>query len=236
LIQEIGKVLVVDGSLVMRELLRVLLSTQCQGVRTAGTRGEAREELRWHGDLDLVLCDAHLPDGDGLSLLEEEKDTTTTRRWIVMTARPDPGSADRARKLGALGYLTKPVAFRDIAGALRGCGHGGGGRVAPRRRFSVDASIMDPLCEGDALLEVDVLDLSESGAFLATPGPLALGTRLQLALPLPDDLVLVTASVVRVQEPVWGGCGGVGVRFENLDPLSLLFLRRYLERSSSEGD
>jgi CheY-like chemotaxis protein len=205
-------------------------------VRSAGTRAEAREELRWHGDIDLVLCDAHLPDGDGLSLLEEEKEHEADRRWVLMTARPDPVSADRARKLGALGYLTKPVSYRDIARALRGFGHGGTSRHAPRKRFAVTASIMDPLCEGDALLEVEVHDLSESGAFLSTPGPLELGTRLQLAIPLPDDLVLAAATVVRVHEPGWDGPGGVGVRFDGLDPLTLLYLRRYVERSRTNGE
>jgi CheY-like chemotaxis protein len=225
---EIGAVLVVDDSLVMREMLRALLAVHAETVHTATCFREAQHELRWHGDLDLVLCDVVLPDGDGMALLEAEGSACPERRWILMTARPEPKGPERARSLGALDYLTKPVAYRDIARALRGYGHGRPGRSLPRRGVRLPASIVEPDGRGGPLVALELLDVSESGAFLATPGPLPLGTRLQLQLSLPSGPQRVAARVVRVQEPGWGLCGGVGVRFESASSAASAALRSLL--------
>lgn len=231
---EIGAVLVVDDSLVMREMLRALLAVHAEAVHTATCFREAQHELRWHGDLDLVLCDVVLPDGDGMALLEAEGSACPERRWILMTARPEPKGPERARSLGALDYLTKPVAYRDIARALRGYGHGRPGRALPRRGVRLPASIVEPDGRGGPLVALELLDVSESGAFLATPGPLPLGTRLQLQLSLPAGPQRLAARVVRVQEPGWGLCGGVGVRFESASSAAAAALRSLLAESSGE--
>jgi CheY-like chemotaxis protein len=222
---EIGSVLVVDDSLVMREMLRALLAVHCEAVHTASCFSEAQHELRWHGDLDLVLCDVVLPDGDGLALLEAEGSACPERRWILMTARPDPQGPERARALGALDYLTKPVSYRDIARAVRGFGHGRPARAMPRQSLRVPASLVETDGRGGPLVALELVDVSESGAFLATPGPLAVGTRLQLQLALPKGPLRVAARVVRVQEPGWGRCCGVGVRFENPSDAAAAALR-----------
>jgi CheY-like chemotaxis protein len=229
---DIGSLLVVDDSLVMREMLRTLLAVHCEAVHTAGSFAEALHELRWHGDLDLVLCDVALPDGDGLALLEAEGASCPERRWILMTARPDPGGQERARALGAIEYLSKPVGFRDIARALRGYGHGRSGRGLPRTPLRLPASLVDPEGRNGPLVSLELLDVSASGAFLATPGPVPLGTRLRLQLALPAGPVRITARVVRVQEPAWGCCGGVGIRFEPASDSTAAALAAFLSPPS----
>jgi CheY-like chemotaxis protein len=222
---EIGNVLVVDDSLVMREMLRALLAVHCEAVHTAAGFAEAQHELRWHGDLDLVLCDVVLPDGDGLALLEAEGAACPERRWILMTARPDAQGPERARALGALDYLTKPVSYRDIARAVRGFGNGRPARALPRQSVRLPAALVETDGRGGPLVALELVDVSESGAFLATPGPLAVGTRLQLQLALPKGPLRVSARVVRVQEPGWGRYSGVGVRFENPSDAAAAALR-----------
>ena len=225
---ELGSVLVIDDSRVMREMLRALLAVHCEAVHTAASFAEARHELRWHGDLDLVLCDVVLPDGDGMALLEAEAGSCPERRWILMTARPDPQGPERARALGALDYLTKPVAYRDIARALRGYGHGRSERVLPRMGIRLPASLVDLDGGRGPLVALELIDVSEGGAFLATPGPLPVGTRLQLQLALPAGPLRIAARVVRVQEPSWGRCGGVAVRFESASATAAAALRSLL--------
>jgi len=87
---------------------------------------------------------------------------------------------------------------------------------------------------GAALVALALLDVSECGAFLATPGPLPLGTRLQLQLSLPAGPQRLAARVVRVQEPGWGHCGGVGVRFESASSAASAALRSLLAETPGE--
>jgi CheY-like chemotaxis protein len=229
---ELGTVLAVDDSIVMRELLRAILKVHTEAVHTAGSITEARDELRWHGDLDLVLADVHLRDGNALDLLEQEGAAHPERRWIVMTARPDEDDRKRALDLGALAYLTKPISFRDIVRAARG-------RApvrppvprAPRARPCPTVYALDFAKAHHQLLAWDLVDLSATGAFLATPSSIAVGSRVLLGLTLDGELVRVLATVVRVQEPAWGRCGGVGVRFEDLDQRTSAALAELVHRS-----
>jgi len=78
-----------------------------------------------------------------------------------------------------------------------------------------------------------IVNISESGALLATPGELPVGKILNLDLRLDDDTVVsMTARVVRVQHPGWGKVGGVGVAFTSVAETSALALRAFVESNS----
>lgn len=191
----LGQVLVIDESLVMRELLRTLLAAHSTGIVTAGTFAEGRGELR------------------------------------------GPGDRDAARGLGAVDYLAKPLSFRALARAAAGCRPGTAPtRSGDRARTGASAWVLDPGGQRGRILDLDLVDLSTSGAFLATPGPVALGTRLHLDLPVDGDSVRVRARVVRLQEPGWGRCGGIGVKFESLDDEASRRLADHLARATRRGN
>jgi two-component system, chemotaxis family, chemotaxis protein CheY len=59
----------------------------------------------------LILVDLHMPAGGGFSLLERLRGSGRTRHIpvLVMTADHGCGLPDRARQLGALGFLLKPI-------------------------------------------------------------------------------------------------------------------------------
>lgn len=63
------------------------------------------------GDIDLVLLDIHLPDMNGMEVIEELKSTTTTKDIpvIVLSANAIPDHIDKALLKGAKEYLTKPI-------------------------------------------------------------------------------------------------------------------------------
>ncbi len=66
---------------------------------------------------DLVLLDLGLPDVDGLEVLRQLRSNGTTVPVIVLTARTD--ARDEALRLGADGFMAKPLAFSQLLELVR---------------------------------------------------------------------------------------------------------------------
>jgi DNA-binding response OmpR family regulator len=69
---------------------------------------------------DLILSDVMMPEMDGLAFLEA---TRRNARWaaipfVMLSARGDEATAERALALGAFRYLTKPVAIESLLAAV----------------------------------------------------------------------------------------------------------------------
>jgi len=60
---------------------------------------------------DLIVLDLHLPDMSGIEVLKRLKAEDTTREIpvVMLTADATKGQSDRAVRLGAADYLTKPL-------------------------------------------------------------------------------------------------------------------------------
>ena len=99
--------LVVDDDESLRLVLEETLSRAGFSVATAGSLAEARTRLAGE-PLDLVVTDVNLPDGSGLSLLEELRARESDAEVIVMTAFGTLGAAMDALRAGASEFLTKP--------------------------------------------------------------------------------------------------------------------------------
>ncbi|HTK31015.1 MAG TPA: sigma-54 dependent transcriptional regulator [Candidatus Saccharimonadaceae bacterium] len=80
-----------------------------EGFAVQGARSlhDAREQLA-NEPADVVLVDLVLPDGDGIALLRELKETTSSD-VILVSGVATVDSAIEALRLGALDYLTKPL-------------------------------------------------------------------------------------------------------------------------------
>jgi two-component system response regulator AtoC len=57
----------------------------------------------------VVLSDLHLPDGNALDLLERARAEEDLREWIFLTGFGEAPDAERAKRLGAFDFLTKPM-------------------------------------------------------------------------------------------------------------------------------
>ncbi len=79
--------------------------------------------------MDAVLADLSLPDGDGLSLIEEISTSYPGVGLLCLTGRDEASSAVRALRAGAADYLTKPASGPQLLRALeeRWPGRPGGG-------------------------------------------------------------------------------------------------------------
>ena len=106
-------VLVVDDDAAIRLSLRAYFENAGLETAAASSLGEARKILS-ERDLDAVLLDVSLPDGDGVEFLSEIRERDPSVPVIVMTGQGTIPMAVEAMRRGADHFLTKPVDLKEI--------------------------------------------------------------------------------------------------------------------------
>jgi CheY-like chemotaxis protein len=232
----LSKVLVVDQSAVLRDLLRLSLNEHADRVLTASSVREAETRIGEHCDIDLVVSDTSLPDGDGFRLLSCVNALEAPKPRVILTSGdPSDEDTDRAFQMGAIGYLAKPLAVRDIAAILAQHRSDWSNRRRPRRRSEGRACVLDraPAHVSRQARPLQLFwfmrDVGETGAFLETESAIPIGTLFELELELGQARAVVSAKVVRVQEPAWGNPAGIGIHFTEFGTDAQSQLTRYVE-------
>ena len=107
-------VLAVDDSLTMRELLRAALHDAGYAVTLASDGREALDRLA-EAAPDLIVTDLNMPRLDGFGLIEAVRSGQQAARIpiLVLTTETGQDLKDRARRIGATGWIDKP--FDDAA-------------------------------------------------------------------------------------------------------------------------
>jgi two-component system chemotaxis response regulator CheY len=111
-------VLVVEDSPTMRQLLTLALR-RIPGLAfvEAANGAEALQHLAEH-HFDLILLDLNMPVMGGFAFLEHLAAAPERPPIIVITTEGDEGDRTRARELGVVAYVTKPVRGPDLAAAV----------------------------------------------------------------------------------------------------------------------
>lgn len=112
------RVLVVDDEADIRELLDLTLARMGLDADCAASLAEARIRLQ-SGAYQLCLTDMRLPDGEGLTLVQEINQHTRTLPVAVITAHGNMENAVAALKAGAFDYLSKPVSLDQLRTLVR---------------------------------------------------------------------------------------------------------------------
>lgn len=112
------KVLIVDDESTLCFALEQLVTSLGHEACAAATLADARRRLE-RGPVDLVLLDIRLPDGDGLTLLDELQERAAPPPVLVMTAHGGLDVAVQAMQRGAFDYLVKPVELDRVRQVLR---------------------------------------------------------------------------------------------------------------------
>jgi response regulator RpfG family c-di-GMP phosphodiesterase len=103
-------VLLVDPDPEDTTVLELRMIEQGMEVRTARTAEQALRLLS-AGDIDVVVSELDLPQGDGLSLLAEARKQPWGKDvlWVVHTRRQSRADAQRSFELGVVDFVAKPA-------------------------------------------------------------------------------------------------------------------------------
>jgi DNA-binding NtrC family response regulator len=111
-------ILIVDDETGIRELLSEILNDEGYVVETAENAQQARE-YRQTRRPDLVLLDIWMPDTDGITLLKEwVNQKLLDMPVLMMSGHATIETALEATRLGAMGYLEKPISMAKLLKAI----------------------------------------------------------------------------------------------------------------------
>ena len=111
------RIVLVDDDPIVRRLLRTTLPSESYDVLEASD-GDAALRLVDGAEPSLVVLDWHLPGRTGREVLAESKRRSPRLPVLVLTAEHDPEQRDRARRLGADVFLTKPFSPSELLEAI----------------------------------------------------------------------------------------------------------------------
>jgi len=107
-----GRIFIVDDDAGFARALGRSLRRAGFDVQTAENAAEAREGFG-QANADVVVLDYHLPDADGLALLEELRPAAQGAVFMMATAYPDLDVAVEAMRRGAFDYVAKAAELRE---------------------------------------------------------------------------------------------------------------------------
>ncbi len=105
-------ILVIDDELSVRESFDVVLKDEYKVIMSEG--GHQALEIVKHGAPDLIILDIIMPQMDGIEVLRKLKEMNCRSPVVVVTSARTIKVAVEAMKMGAHGYITKPLDVEEI--------------------------------------------------------------------------------------------------------------------------
>jgi CheY-like chemotaxis protein len=110
-------VLLIEDDEAVRRSLQLLLHWRGYDVRSFGSAAPVLDG-RGIDDIDILVTDYRLPDGDGLGVLRALRRSGWDGKAILITAFPSPALTESARATGFDAVLEKPLRQHELVGAL----------------------------------------------------------------------------------------------------------------------
>ncbi|MCM2475042.1 response regulator [Rhizobium sp. CG5] len=112
-------ILVVDDSELVRWVLKTALEGEGFKVELAEDGAKAVDMVTKGLKPDLIITDVNMPNMDGLGLIANLRPLLRFTPILVVSTESQASKRDEAKKLGATGWLTKPVNPEDLLKVVR---------------------------------------------------------------------------------------------------------------------
>ena len=111
------KILLVEDDTALRGALVELLCREGYDVVKASNVRLARSEM--NSEVDLIMLDVGLPDGDGVSLCRQWRDEGVQTPILFLTAKDEELDVVRGLDAGGNDYVTKPFRMQELLSRIR---------------------------------------------------------------------------------------------------------------------
>lgn len=109
-------VMIVDDSLMVRQQVKRALASTGLTIVEACDGVDALEKLSANPGVGLVVCDVNMPRMNGIELLEQLEHSLPV---VMLTTEGQAQLIDRAKALGAKGWILKPFKPELLSAAVR---------------------------------------------------------------------------------------------------------------------
>ena len=140
--------LVEDDAVLRRGLAELFTREGCRVIEAASVR-EAKEKL--NGEVQAVVLDVGLPDGDGVTLCRQWRERGEQRPILFLTAKDEELDVVRALDSGGNDYVTKPFRMQELLSRVRVLLRSAKPQAVQRDSFTVDESKMQIVQDGAPL-------------------------------------------------------------------------------------
>lgn len=113
------KILLVDDSATMLMSLKSALEINGFQVKTAADGAIALGMLKQGIKPDLIITDINMPNMNGLELIQQARGLLRFTPILALTTESQQSKRDEAKKLGASGWLVKPVGSADLIAVIK---------------------------------------------------------------------------------------------------------------------
>ena len=181
---ELEQILVVDDDIHVRKAIANILQAAGYGVQTAEDGAVALTAIRLSRP-DLVLLDAVMPVLDGFAVLRALRTTPDPPPVVGITAISDHEAFARFLTTGAVAYVCKPIAMRQLLQVVRQAIDGGRQQRGPQnteslRDHMVGVRVLGPA--GAPTLLGEMKEVTPEHARVILIAPLEVGSRVRVVL------------------------------------------------------
>jgi two-component system chemotaxis response regulator CheY len=114
-----ARVLVVDDSMMVRQQVGRALTSAGFLIAEANDGVDALEKLVLCPDTRLIVCDVNMPRMNGIEFLEQLSANKSVVPVVMLTTEGQPDIIQRAKALGAKGWIVKPFKPEFLVAAVR---------------------------------------------------------------------------------------------------------------------
>lgn len=112
--RELKNIIVVDDESGVLLALKLLMQTLGLNVQDFPGGEPAIEHIKSGASFDLIICDLRMPKADGMAVLRSAVEHKPDAPFILMSGHATTEEVEKARGLGAFGFLPKPFTAQDL--------------------------------------------------------------------------------------------------------------------------